>query len=119
MGGAAGRGDIGDAGARPTTAPLQRAVVALLANTVATGGLGIVFWVYAARVYPPRDVGPAIAASSLMIALSFTSQLNLSAAMARFLPVAGRASRATVVFSYLVASTTAALVGIVAFVVID
>lgn len=73
-------------GAPPQSRHLEKSAVAVLGNTVATGALGTAFWLLAARLYDDGTVGVVVAASSLLIALSFVAQLNLATAFSRFLP---------------------------------
>lgn len=90
----------------PTAAPsredghLSRSTFAVLANTAATGVLGMGFWLLAAVLYEPATVAASVAASSLLIALSFAAQLNLGTALSRFLPEAGEGQRATLRQTY-------------------
>jgi len=97
--------------------PLFRSAYALILSTLATGVLGIAYWVLAARNYPPDELGEASAAISAMLMLSSFAQLNLFSGLTRFVPRAGRATGALVGWAYL-ASATAALVLATAFVVL-
>ena len=82
------------------TRHFQRATLFLVLNTGVTGVSGALFWLLAARYYDVRIVGPAVAASSLLLALAFAAQLNVSAAISRFLPGAGSRQRATLLSGY-------------------
>ena len=46
-----------------------RSAYALILSTLASGVLGLAYWVLAARNYPPRELGEASAAISAMIML--------------------------------------------------
>ncbi|HZN77012.1 MAG TPA: hypothetical protein VFC00_35760 [Micromonosporaceae bacterium] len=70
--------------------PLQTNVYALTLNTAVTSVLGIGYWVLAARLYAPRELGIGAAIVSTMTLLSNLSQLNLNGTLARFLPTAGQ-----------------------------
>ena len=70
--------------------PLQTNVYALTLNTGITSVLGIGYWVLAARLYAPRELGLGAAIVSTMTLLSNLSQLNLNGTLARFLPTAGQ-----------------------------
>jgi O-antigen/teichoic acid export membrane protein len=72
--------------------PLYRNAYALIINTGATGALGMIYWLVAARLYPPEDVGRGAALISAMLLLSGVTQLNLTGALVRFLPSAARRS---------------------------
>jgi O-antigen/teichoic acid export membrane protein len=96
--------------------PLYRSAITLMANTVVTSALGVVFWVVAARTYPPEVVGQDGALVASMIALSTIAQVNGVSAVWRFLPgMGGRTSRALLLAYGL--SAAAALVVSVLFVV--
>jgi O-antigen/teichoic acid export membrane protein len=70
--------------------PLYLNVYALTLNTVVSSALGIGYWVVAARLYSPGELGAGAAVVSTMTFLSNLAQLNLNGAIARFLPAAGR-----------------------------
>ena len=72
--------------------PLYRNAYALILSTGLSSGLGFLYWVLAARRYPPADVGRGAAAIAAMLALSGLARLNLGVALIRFVPVAGRAT---------------------------
>jgi O-antigen/teichoic acid export membrane protein len=90
--------------------PVHRDGLALVASTAATGVLGLVFWVVAARLYPPAVVGLNSVAISTMTLLSGLAQLNLSYLLLRFLPVAGTRTRRLVLASYGVSGIASLLV---------
>jgi O-antigen/teichoic acid export membrane protein len=91
--------------------PLFGNVYALTVNTVISTALGSAYWVLAARLYSPRDLGLGAAAVSTMTFLSNLSQLNLNAALARFLPGAGRSGGRLVAYAYGANSLVALAVG--------
>lgn len=66
--------------------PLAITAWALMANTVTTSALGVVFWAVASRRYSPQALGQDAALISAMILLSSVSQLNLSMGITRLLP---------------------------------
>jgi O-antigen/teichoic acid export membrane protein len=100
-----------------STEPLFRSAYALILSTLASGVLGIAYWVLAARNYPPRELGEASAAISAMIMLSSFAQLNLFSGLTRFVPRAGSATGSLVGWAYL-ASAAAALVLATLFVIL-
>ncbi|MEA2503229.1 MAG: hypothetical protein QOG36_272, partial [Actinomycetota bacterium] len=70
--------------------PLLRNGYALIINVGATSVLGLLYWVLAARLYSPAEVGVGNAAISLMQLLAgIGGQLTFAAALARFIPRAG------------------------------
>ena len=69
---------------------LFRGAHALMLNTVLTGGSGFVFWLVAARLYAPAQVGVDGALISLMMAVSAICQLDLGGIFPRFLPESAR-----------------------------
>lgn len=99
---------------RELRVPLYRNAYALMLNTVVNSGLGLVYWVLAARTYPDAEVGRGNALISLMMLLSVVAQLNFGAALIRFLPRAGTASRGLLFAAYGTAAALSALVAGVA-----
>jgi O-antigen/teichoic acid export membrane protein len=78
-----------------------------------TSGLGLLFWILAARLYDSATVGVNSTVLSAMTLLGTAAQLNLGNALLRFVPVAGRNVRALVVGCYAAAVAVAALAGAV------
>jgi O-antigen/teichoic acid export membrane protein len=97
--------------------PLYRTAYSLMANTMLTAVLGLVFWLAAARLFSSSVVGRDSALISAMMGISAICQLNLNNALTRFLPVTRRASARIVISAYAV-SALVSLVGAVAFVVL-
>ncbi len=62
----------------------------MMATTVVTSGLGYLYWIVAARLYAPRDVGLAAAVIAAMTLASNLSNLGVGATLVGILP--GRAS---------------------------
>jgi O-antigen/teichoic acid export membrane protein len=91
--------------------PLYANVYALTLNTVVSSLLGIGYWILAARLYSPREVGAGTAVVSTMTFLSSLSQLNLNGALARFLPAAGSLGGRLIAGAYLASSTAALVLG--------
>ncbi|HEV7909440.1 MAG TPA: phosphotransferase [Pseudonocardiaceae bacterium] len=87
--------------------PLYRSGYALVASSAITSGIGLLYWVIAARLYPPAVVGTNSAAIYAMMFLAGAAQLNLMNALLRFVPVAGRRARGFVITTY----TAGALLG--------
>jgi O-antigen/teichoic acid export membrane protein len=80
--------------------PLFGNVYALTLNTILSTVLGSAYWVLAARLYSPRELGIGAATISTMTFLSNLSQLNLNAALARFLPKSGVGGGRLVGYAY-------------------
>ena len=97
-----------------TSRILLKNAYALAVNTAATSILGLAYWLVAARSYPPEIVGLSSAAISAALLISSISQLNLSEALARFLPVAGRHSRRFIRSSYAMTAGLAIVIGLAA-----
>ena len=91
--------------------PLYRNGYALIASSVVTSALGLVYWLLAARLYPAAAVGVSAALISAMTLLANASQLNLKGALNRFLPRAGSAAGTFVVRSYAIALSVSAVAG--------
>ncbi len=99
--------------------PLFRNGYALVLNSGVTAALGMVFWLLAARLYPPDVVGinsALVAASTL---LGTIAQMNLFYALNRFIPRAGHHAGRLVGASYLVSAGLAVLAGVVFLLGID
>ncbi len=75
--------------------------LALMLSTVITGGLGLLFWAAAGRLYPVAEVGSASAVITSAVMLSTLSNLSLGSMYERFLPDSGRLARSFVVRGYL------------------
>jgi O-antigen/teichoic acid export membrane protein/aminoglycoside phosphotransferase len=80
--------------------PLTRNGYLLIASSLVTSALGVVFWTLAAHRFDRDAVGRSAAAIGLLTVLGNVSQLNLVNALNRFLPVAGRQSRRLIVAAY-------------------
>ena len=90
--------------------PLYRNAVYLMINYVVTGVFGLVFWVIAAKLYVPSDVGLASATISAMMLLTLFASLGLDYAMVRFLPTSGKDSGTLINSILTVAGLTAAAI---------
>ncbi|MEJ8278002.1 lipopolysaccharide biosynthesis protein [Pseudonocardia spirodelae] len=90
--------------------PLYRNAYALMLNTVVNSGFGLLYWVFAARVFSTEEVGRGNALVNLMMLISVLTSLNFGQAIIRFLPTAGRDSASLVRLAYGV-STVVAVVG--------
>jgi O-antigen/teichoic acid export membrane protein len=93
--------------------PQHRDGLALVISSGLTSGLGLLFWILAARLYDSATVGVNSTLLSAMTLLGTAAQLNLGNALLRFVPVAGRQVRALVVGCYAVAIAAAISAGAV------
>lgn len=91
--------------------PLFRNGYALVLNSGATAALGMVFWLVATRIYPPHVVGVNSALVAAATLLGTIAHLNLSNALNRFIPRAGRPAAWLVGASYLVSAVVAVVAG--------
>lgn len=71
-------------------APQHRDGMALVLSSAASSGIGMLFWVLAARLFDPTTVGLSSTALSAMTLLGSAAHLNLGNAILRFVPVADR-----------------------------
>jgi len=83
---------------------------ALVLSAALSAGLGLVYWLVAARAYSPEVVGLNAAAISTMMLASGIAQLNLVGALLRFVPGAGRSTWRLVGWSYATSVAVAAVV---------
>lgn len=91
--------------------PLYRNAYALMLNTGINAGLGMIYWVVAARLADGADdVGHATALISAMTLISAVTQLNFGSVLMRFLPRAGRQSKRLVLTAYVIAVGCAVVV---------
>jgi O-antigen/teichoic acid export membrane protein len=81
-----------------------------MASTGASSGLGLVFWVVAARLVRASALGRASAEVSAMTLLATLSQLNLVNIYSRFLPTSGARTRRFIVIGYAACVTTGLVV---------
>jgi O-antigen/teichoic acid export membrane protein len=90
--------------------PLARNGYSLIANTMATSGLGLIYWLLMARLYPAADVGKA---SALFVAMNFLAgltALNFNGVLNRFIPQAGRQTRTLIIRAYAVSVAASACI---------
>jgi O-antigen/teichoic acid export membrane protein len=83
--------------------PLLKNGYALVANTIATGVLGLAYWVIAARVFSPSALGRGSAVVSGIMLISSIAQCNLATGLIRFLPIAGPGAGRLVARTYALA----------------
>lgn len=88
--------------------PLFRNAYALMLNTGISGLLGLGFWLAAARYYSESAVGQGSAAIAAMKLLAGITAVTLMGALARFIPVAGRATGRLIFRTYATSSVVVA-----------
>ena len=81
--------------------------------TIATSGLGVLYWVIAAHGYSPTSVGKNAALISAMTFIANLSHLNLDSGFNRFVPTAGPRTARLVGVGYSVACAIALVAGCV------
>src|SRR5579884_2559201 len=86
-----------------------------MVNTGATSLLGAVFWVLAARLFPPGIVGSSSAVISLMLLAANVAELNLTSAVCRFLPTSPRPA-SVILRCYATAGALGCVAGLIALV---
>lgn len=92
--------------------PLSLSSYSLMANTLITAGLGLVFWVVAARLLGSDAVGRDSALVTAMMTLSAIGQLNLANALVRFLARTGDRAGRTIVGAYALAIVASCLLAV-------
>jgi len=80
--------------------PLLRGAYSLAGNTIVTSGLGLVYWIVAARLFDERDLGRDAALIASLMLISSLCQLNLGNTLVRFLPTLRRRAGAMVLLAY-------------------
>lgn len=93
--------------------PLLRSAYSLMASVVVTAGLGMAFWVVAARLFEPESVGRDAALIAVMMELSVVCQLNLGNAIVRFLPGLEHGTARALLGAYALSGGLGVLVGCV------
>ncbi|MFF8644488.1 lipopolysaccharide biosynthesis protein [Streptomyces sp. NPDC015345] len=99
--------------------PLFRNAYALMLNTGISGVLGVGFWLAAAHYYSESAVGQGSAAIAAMKLLAGLTALTLTGALARFIPVAGRATGRLIFRTYAASSVAVALAAVVFLLTLD
>jgi O-antigen/teichoic acid export membrane protein len=93
------------------SAPQHRDGLALVLSSGLTSVIGLLYWVVAARLFPPGIVGVNNTLISTMTLIAVAAQLNLGNALLRFVPVAERSARRLVLTCYAVGAVAAAAAG--------
>ncbi|MEU6994309.1 lipopolysaccharide biosynthesis protein [Streptomyces sp. NPDC046465] len=88
-------------------------------NTGISGVLGVGFWLAAARYYSESAVGQGSAAIAAMKLLAGLTAVTLTGALARFIPIAGRATGKLIFRTYAGSSVAVALAALVFLLTLD
>ena len=92
--------------------PLLRNGMLLAVSSVLSALIGFGYWAVAARNYDTAAVGSNSAAISMMMLVAAIAQLNLSSAMARFVPTAGRRTMRLVAGAYVTCGCVALVIAV-------
>jgi O-antigen/teichoic acid export membrane protein len=93
------------------SAPQHRDGLALVLSSGLTSVIGLLYWVVAARLFPPEIVGVNNTLISTMTLIGVAAQLNLGNALLRFVPVAERSARRLVLTCYALGAVAAGVAG--------
>lgn len=93
--------------------PLYRNGYLLVASSVLSSGLGVVYWWLAARLFDAETVGLGSAAIAAMILLSNLASFNLVNGLNRFVPRAGGATAKLVGSAYGIAALGSVVAGLI------
>jgi hypothetical protein len=91
--------------------PLARNGYSLIANSAATGALGLMYWLVMARIYPAAAVGRASAAYAAMNLLAGFTALNFNGVLTRFIPEAGYRTTTFITRAYVVSALASIALG--------
>ncbi len=90
--------------------PMLRNGHALIASASMTQLFGVVYWIFAARLYPVAAVGRNSVAVSIMLFLSGVAELNLMSTLVRFAPTSGQRTIRLIINAYLTSATMGAVI---------
>ena len=93
--------------------PVLRAGYALVASSMATSALGVVYWFVAARRYDTESVGIGSALVAATTLLAGLANLGLKNGLLRFVPQAGRDTGRLIRRSYALSAVCACVAGVV------
>lgn len=93
--------------------PVVRNGYALLLTTLVTSGTGSLYWVVAARLFSPAEVGRGAAALTAMTLIASVAGMNLTGSLAYLLPRLGRSVRKYVLASYAGSTALALLLAVI------
>ena len=91
--------------------PMLRNGHALIASASVTQFIGVLYWIFAARLYPVAVVGRNSVVISVMLFLAGVAQLNLMSTLIRFVPTSGQRTLRLIVSAYLTSVSIGAVIG--------
>lgn len=80
--------------------PVVKSGLSLMTGTMVTSGLGLIFWILAARLYDAGDFGVSTTAVYTMMMLADVACLGLRTGLVRYLPKAGARTGGTILWGY-------------------
>jgi O-antigen/teichoic acid export membrane protein len=89
--------------------PVVGSAASLMVGTVATSLLGLPFWILAAQLYSGAALGVASTGVNLTMILAEVACVGLRSGLARYVPRAEGAAPKTILFSYVVGTSLAAV----------
>jgi O-antigen/teichoic acid export membrane protein len=95
-----------------TRIPLYRSSFALVLTTALNAGLGLVFWILAARMYTTEEVGRGAAAVAALQLVSMIGCTGLTPALVRLIPPSRSGTRRLVLGTYAASLSIAVLAGV-------
>lgn len=98
-------------GLRGERGSMEANAMILMGSSIATGVLGIIYWIVAERFYATDDVGRAATMISSATMLSSLACLSLGGSYQRFLPVAGHRTHRLILAGLAFTAGTALLFG--------
>jgi O-antigen/teichoic acid export membrane protein len=93
--------------------PMLRNGHALIASASMTQFIGVIYWIFAARLYPVAVVGRNSVAISMLLFLAGVAELNLMSTLVRFAPTSGQRTMRLIVSAYLTSVSIGAVIGAV------
>ncbi|HYO42305.1 MAG TPA: hypothetical protein VES19_03835, partial [Candidatus Limnocylindrales bacterium] len=93
--------------------PLFWHAYVLLINTAITSGLGLLYWLLVARLYPQAEVGRNAAIIASITFVAGAAQLNLRPVLGRFVPIAARRTGRLLLTAYAAAAGAGVLMSLV------
>jgi len=97
--------------------PLYKNSIFIFLNSIAATGFGFIFWVIAAKLYSPQDIGIATALISSQSLLVLLSRFGLDTSLIRFFPEMDKSRIFST--SIILTNTTAAFLGLAFLSAID
>ena len=91
--------------------PMLRNGHALIASASVTQFIGVVYWIFVARLYPVAAVGRNSVAISVMLFLGGVAELNLMSTLVRFAPTSGQRTLRLIVNAYLTSISIGVVIG--------